>query len=67
MAFSKKDKFSNKEIRLAAWSKALALDLPLSQSTVGQHLKALREAGLIQEGIKSKYCIKDIYIGIRRL
>lgn len=38
----------------------LVLDLPLSQSTVSQHLKALREVGLIQgevEGAKSKYCI----------
>jgi len=38
----------------------LVLDLPLSQSTVSQHLKALKESGLIQgevEGTKSKYCI----------
>lgn len=38
----------------------LVLDLPLSQSTVSQHLKALKESGLIQgevEGAKSKYCI----------
>lgn len=38
----------------------LVLDLPLSQSTVSQHLKALRQAGLIQgevEGARSKYCI----------
>lgn len=34
--------------------------LPLSQSTVSQHLKELKEAGLIKgeiEGIKSCYCI----------
>ena len=34
--------------------------LPLAQSTVSQHLKALREAGLISgevEGAKSCYCI----------
>jgi len=34
--------------------------MPLSQSTVSQHLKELREAGLIQgeiEGASSKYCI----------
>jgi DNA-binding transcriptional ArsR family regulator len=34
--------------------------LPLAQSTVSQHLKALREAGLIKgeiEGPKSCYCI----------
>lgn len=94
MAFSKKDEFSNKEIQLAEWCKALAhparvsilktllkrkecicgdlvLDLPLSQSTVSQHLKALREAGLIQgeiEGIKSKYCInKDNFKEFQKL
>jgi len=34
--------------------------LPLAQSTVSQHLKELKEAGLIQgtvEGAKSCYCI----------
>lgn len=34
--------------------------LPLAQSTVSQHLKALKEAGLISgtvEGVKSCYCI----------
>ena len=34
--------------------------LPLSQSTVSQHLKALKEAGLIKgtiEGVRSCYCI----------
>lgn len=38
----------------------LVLDLPLAQSTVSQHLKALKAAGLIQgeiEGMKSKYCM----------
>jgi ArsR family transcriptional regulator len=38
----------------------LVLDLPLAQSTVSQHLKALKEAGLIQgeiDGPRSKYCI----------
>jgi DNA-binding transcriptional ArsR family regulator len=37
-------------------------DLPLSQSTVSQHLKELKEAGLIQgdtEGAKVCYCIDD--------
>lgn len=35
-------------------------ELPLSQSTVSQHLKALKEAGLIKgeiEGAKVCYCI----------
>ena len=37
-------------------------ELPLSQSTVSQHLKALKEAGLIQgeiEGPKTCYCLSD--------
>ena len=36
--------------------------LPLSQSTVSQHLKELKEAGLIQgeiEGVKVCYCINE--------
>lgn len=36
--------------------------LPLSQSTVSQHLKELKEAGLIKgeiEGVKVCYCIND--------
>lgn len=38
----------------------LVLDLPLAQSTVSQHLKALKEIGLIKgtiDGPKSRYCI----------
>jgi DNA-binding transcriptional ArsR family regulator len=34
--------------------------LPLAQSTVSQHLKALQEAGLVKgtiDGVKSCYCI----------
>ena len=37
-------------------------ELPLSQSTVSQHLKELKEAGLIQgeiSGTKVCYCIDD--------
>lgn len=37
--------------------------LPLSQSTVSQHLKELKEAGLIKgeiEGTKVCYCIDDV-------
>lgn len=37
-------------------------ELPLSQSTVSQHLKALKEAGLIQgeiEGPKTCYCLSQ--------
>ena len=35
-------------------------DLPLSRTTVNQHLKELKEAGLIQghvEGVKTNYCL----------
>src|SRR3990167_6521793 len=38
----------------------LVLDLPLAQSTISQHLKALKEIGLIQgevNGPRSNYCI----------
>ena len=38
----------------------IVLELPLSQSTVSQHLKALKEAGLIQgeiEGPRVCYCL----------
>lgn len=38
----------------------LVTDLPLAQSTVSQHLKALKEIGLIKgtiDGPKSRYCI----------
>jgi ArsR family transcriptional regulator, arsenate/arsenite/antimonite-responsive transcriptional repressor len=38
----------------------LVIDLPLSQSTVSQHLKALKELGLIKgtiDGPRSRYCI----------
>lgn len=38
----------------------LVLDLPLAQSTVSQHLKALKEIGLIKgtvDGTMSRYCI----------
>ena len=36
--------------------------LPIAQATVSQHLKVLREAGLIQgiiEGPATKYCLDD--------
>lgn len=38
----------------------LVVDLPLAQSTVSQHLKALKEIGLIKgtiDGVKLRYCI----------
>jgi DNA-binding transcriptional ArsR family regulator len=37
-------------------------DIPLSQSTVSQHLKELKEAGLIKgtvDGVKTCYCINE--------
>lgn len=36
-------------------------ELPLGRTTVNQHLKELRDAGLIQghiEGVKTKYCLE---------
>ena len=39
--------------------------LPLAQATVSQHLKALKEAGLIQgniDGVKSCYCLNPDYL-----
>lgn len=38
----------------------LVLDLPLAQSTVSQHLKALKEIGFVKgtiDGPRSRYCI----------
>lgn len=38
-------------------------ELPLSQSTVSQHLKELKEAGLIKgdiDGVKVCYCIDEV-------
>lgn len=38
----------------------LVVDLPLAQSTVSQHLKALKEIGLVKgtiDGPRSRYCI----------
>ncbi len=37
-------------------------ELPISQSTVSQHLKALKEAGIIKgeiSGVKTCYCINE--------
>ena len=39
----------------------ISSELPLSRSTVNQHLSELKKAGLIQgsiEGINTKYCLK---------
>lgn len=41
----------------------IVTELPLSQSTVSQHLKSLKEAGLIKgeiEGTKVCYCINEV-------
>ncbi len=41
----------------------IVLEIPLSQSTVSQHLKELKEAGLIKgkiEGSKICYCINEL-------
>ena len=40
----------------------IANELPLSRTTVNQHLKELKKAGLIQgtiEGAKTNYCLND--------
>lgn len=40
-------------------------ELPLSRTTVSQHLKELKDLGLIQgetEGVKVNYCIQDSVI-----
>ena len=40
----------------------LVIDLPLAQSTVSQHLKALKEVGLIKgeiDGPRSRYCVNQ--------
>lgn len=85
MGTSKKEEFTVKENKIAAYAKALAHpariailqvlikrnscicgdiveELPLSQSTVSQHLKELKEAGLIKGDIDGKkvcYCIDE--------
>jgi len=41
---------------------AIVDELPLSQSTVSQHLKELKNAGIIKgdiEGVKTCYCINE--------
>lgn len=43
-------------------------ELPLAQSTVSQHLKALKEAGIIKgeiEGVRTCYCLDEE--GVREL
>jgi ArsR family transcriptional regulator len=38
----------------------LAAEFPLAQSTVSEHLRVLRDAGLIQgeiEGVRTSYCV----------
>ncbi len=85
MGLSKKEEFSVRHNRIAAYAKALAHpariaileflasqnacmcgdivdELPLSQSTVSQHLRELKNAGLIKgdiEGTKVCYCINE--------
>jgi DNA-binding transcriptional ArsR family regulator len=85
MGTAKKEEFTVRDNRIAAYAKALAHpariailklliekqscicgdivdELPLSQSTVSQHLKELKQAGLIKgeiEGAKVCYCIDE--------
>ncbi len=47
----------------------IASELPLSRTTVNQHLKELRDAGLIQgtvEGVKTNYCLNPKVISALR-
>lgn len=83
MAIARTEEFSQKEIDVADFAKALShparvailttlarkrecicgelvTDLPLAQSTVSQHLRALKEFGIIKgtiDGPRSRYCI----------
>lgn len=44
----------------------IADELPLSRTTVNQHLKELRDANLIKgtvEGVRTNYCLKEEGIG----
>ena len=85
MGTAKKEEFTIRDNKIAAYAKALAHparvailqilieskscicgdivdELPLSQSTVSQHLKELKEAGLIKgeiEGARVCYCIDE--------
>jgi len=85
MGLAKKEEFTVKDNKIAAFAKALAHparvailqllikkqscvcgdivdELPLSQSTVSQHLKELKEVGLIKgdiDGAKVCYCIDE--------
>ncbi len=48
----------------------IAEELPLSRTTVNQHLKELKKVGLIKgtvEGVKTKYCLNDKAIHELRL
>lgn len=45
----------------------LVAELPLAQSTISEHLRILREAGLIQgeiEGPRTRYCVNAIGLAI---
>ena len=83
MGFSKTEKFTDEQNRIATLTKALGHpariailmylvkknscvcgdiveEIPLAQSTISQHLKALKDAGIIHgdvEGAKTCYCI----------
>ena len=85
MGASKIETYTQKEVKLAKYAKALAHpariailnllikkqscicgvivnELPISQSTVSQHLKELKDAGLIKgeiEGTSICYCINE--------
>jgi len=85
MGTSKYDLYSDEELQIAKYAKALSHparvailkllyrkqvcicgdivdEIPLSQSTVSQHLKELKDAGLVKgdiDGVKVCYCINE--------
>lgn len=48
---------------------AIVEEIPLSQSTVSQHLKELKDAGLIKgdiSGVKVCYCIDEVELNLAK-
>lgn len=83
MGATKSETFTDTQVQLAEWAKALAHpariailevlikrgtcicgdivdELPLAQATISQHLKVMKEAGLIQGNVEGRavcYCV----------
>jgi len=48
--------------RRSCMTREMVAELPLAQSTISEHLRVLREAGLIQgeiEGPRTSYCVSE--------